>query len=113
MINLLRLSLVFLSATTIIIADSIIKKISIDQTFFEVIKNPWTILIYALYLIQIFFAILIFVYKGELAIYTNLFIIFYGIFGIIIGVFFFKETLSVVQLIGISLGLFGAILMSI
>ena len=113
MANLIRLSLVFLSAITIIIADSLIKRISTGQNFFGVIKDPWMILVYALYLIQIFFAIFIFIFKGELAIYTNLFIIFYGIFGIIIGILFFKETLSVIQIVGIGFGLIGAILMSL
>ncbi len=113
MINFIRLFLVFFSAVTIIVADSLIKKISTGQTFFGVIKDPWMILVYALYLVQIFFAIFIFIFKGELAIYTNLFIIFYGIFGVVIGILFFKETISAIQMLGIGLGLLGAILMNL
>jgi EamA domain-containing membrane protein RarD len=111
--NLIRFFLVFFSAITIIIADSLIKKISTGQNFWTVLKDPWMIAVYALYLVQIFFAIFIFIFKGGLAIYTNLFIIFYGIAGIIIGVIFFKEALSVVQIVGIILGLAGAILMNL
>jgi EamA domain-containing membrane protein RarD len=113
MTNLIRLTLVFLSALTIIVADALIKKISIGHTFFNVIKDPWMILILGLYLVQISFAIFIFIFKGELALYTNLFIIFYGILGIIIGILFFKENITLVQIIGIGLGLFGAILMNL
>jgi drug/metabolite transporter (DMT)-like permease len=113
MTNFIRLGLVFFSAVTIIIADSLVKKISAGQTFLHIIKDPWTIAIYALYFVQIIFAMFIFILKGELAIYTNLFIIFYGIFGIIIGIMFFSETITLVQTIGIAFGLVGAILMNL
>lgn len=113
MTNLIRLTLVFFSALTIIIADSLIKNISTDQTFFSIIKNPWMLLIYGLYLVQIFFTIFIFIFKGEIAIYANSFIIFYGILGIIIGVLFFKETITLLQMLGIGLGLLGAVLMNL
>ncbi len=103
----------FFSAVTIIVADSFIKQISAGQSFISIMKNPWMVLVYALYLIQIFFAILIFIFEGELAIYSNLFIVFYGILGICIGLLFFKEHLGVVQMIGICLGLIGAVLMNL
>jgi len=112
-INLIKLFLVFFSAATIIIADALIKKISDGNSFFSIIRDPWMILICGLYLVQIFAAIFVFISKGELAIYTNLFIIFYGIFGIVIGVLFFKENISTVQMIGIGFGLLGAVLMNI
>jgi drug/metabolite transporter (DMT)-like permease len=95
------------------VADSIIKKVSAGQTFVSVLRDPWMLAVYGLYLVQIFFAIFIFIFKGELAIYTNLFIVFYGIFGIVVGILYFKETLSTVQILGIVLGLSGAILMNL
>lgn len=113
MTNLLRFALVFSSALTIIVADSIIKKVSVGQSFFEVLKDPWIILVYALYFIQILFAVLIFIFKGELAIYTNLFIIFYGIFGVVVGILYFKESLTPIQAVGIFLGLLGAVLINL
>lgn len=113
MTNLLRFSLILLSSATIIIADSLIKKISTGHSLFNVIKDPWMILVYTLYLIGIFIAVLVFISKGELAIYTNLFIIFYGVFGVIIGITFFKETISTMQIAGIGFGLLGAVLMNL
>ena len=113
MTNFARFTLVFFSAVTIIIADSLVKKISDGQNFLSVIRNPWMLLVYGLYLVQIIFAIFIFILKGELAIYTNLFIIFYGVFGVIIGVLFFQEGLTTVQMLGIALGLAGAVLMNL
>lgn len=71
------------------------------------------LLVYFLYLIQIFLAIAIFIFKGELAIYSNLFIVFYGVFGVCVGVMFFGESLGLIQIAGISLGLIGAVLMNL
>jgi len=113
MTNFVRFVLVFFSAVTIIVADALIKKVSTDQSFVHVLKDPWMLAICGLYLIQIFLAIFIFIFKGELAIYTNLFIIFYGIFGVLFGLLFFHESLSFVQGVGIFLGLLGAVLMNL
>ena len=113
MVNLFRFLLVFFSAVVIIVADSLIKKVSTNQTFINVLKDPWMIIVYILYITQIYFATLIFMFKGELAIYTNLFIIFYGIFGVIIGIIYFKEAITTLQLIGICLGLAGTVLMNL
>jgi drug/metabolite transporter (DMT)-like permease len=70
-------------------------------------------MVYILYVIQIYLASYIFILKGELAIYTNLFIVFYGIFGIIVGVLYFKESITTIQTIGICFGLCGTILMNL
>lgn len=67
--------------------------------------------VYVLYLLQIFLAVPIFLHEGELAIYANLFIVFYGIFSVVFGVYFFRENLSIMQMLGIGLGLIGAVLM--
>ncbi|NTW14648.1 MAG: hypothetical protein HGA31_06535 [Candidatus Moranbacteria bacterium] len=111
MTSIIRIALICLSALTIIIADSMIKKISMGQTFSDVLKDPRMIPVYVLYLLQIFLAVPIFLHEGELAIYANLFIVFYGIFSVVFGVYFFRENLSIMQMLGIGLGLIGAVLM--
>ena len=103
---------VFLSATFIILADSIIKKVSLQGSFTAAFLDPWMLVAYVLYFVQILFAIAIFTNKGELAIYTNLFIVFYSLFGVLIGVFFFKETLSYFQLAGVLFAIMAAILLN-
>lgn len=112
MLSYFQILLVFLSALTIIIADAIIKKVSTAHTFAAAFQNPWMLLAYTLYFIQILLAIYIFVYRGEIALYSNLYVIFYGIFGVIVGVAFFQEDISAVQLVGVALGLVGAVLMN-
>ena len=111
MLNFSQIVLVFLSALTVIIGDSIVKKISIGD-FWSVLRDPWMLLVYLLYFLQIAFAVYIFIYKGELAVYANMYIVFYSILGIIFGVMFFKEGLSSIQFSGIILALIGAALMN-
>lgn len=110
--TLIRLILVIFSALLIAAADALIKVASKSANFWQTLKSPWMLLVYVLYFIQILLAIGIFVYKGELAIYTNLFIIFYSILGVALGVFYFQESLTAVQIAGIVLALFGAVLIS-
>ena len=103
---------VFLSATFIILADAIIKKVSIQGGFTAAFFDPWMLAAYVLYFFQILFAIAIFTNKGELAIYTNLFIVFYSLFGVLVGIFFFKESVSYIQMIGVGFAIVAAILLN-
>jgi len=112
MLSYFQIFLVFLSALTIIVADAIIKKVSAAHTFAAAFQNPWMLVAYALYFIQILLAIYIFIYKGEIALYSNLYVIFYGVFGVIAGIILFQESISMIQLVGVVLGLIGAVLMN-
>lgn len=110
--NLFRLVLVFLATLITIIADAIVKKISKDGGVWMALKNPWMIVVFILYFFQILSAVFIFVYKGEFAVYTNLFVVFYSIFGVTLGVLYFQESLSLAQWIGIAFSLVGVILIN-
>lgn len=102
-----------ISALLIIVADSIIKKESLSHGILGSIKTPLMFLAYFLYFVQIVIAILIFRKGGELAIYTNLYIIFYSIMGILAGVLVFSEHISIIQYIGIVFALIGAVLLNL
>jgi len=108
----LFLFLIFLSALTVVIGDSIIKHISTGSTVLASLKNPWMLLVYLLYFTQILFAIYIFIKGGELAVYANFYIIYYSILSVIFGVMFFKEGLSPTQITGIILAIVGSILIN-
>ncbi len=110
--NLAGTALIFLSALTVIVGDSIIKKVS-SGTIMDALRDPWMLVVYALYFVQILFAIYIFVYKGELTIYTTLYVVFYSILGVLSGILIFKESLSAVKGAGIILAVIGAVLMSL
>ena len=103
---------VFASAILIAVADALIKKTAVTGDLWSAVLNPWMLAICGLYLIQILIVVYVFIQKGELAIYGNIFIIFYSISMVLLGVFFFNEQLSLLQYIGIALALTGAILLN-
>lgn len=109
--NFFQIFLVFLSALTVIVGDSIIKKVS-TGTILLTLRDPLMLVAYLLYFVQIVCAIYIFIYKGELAIYANYYIVFYSILGIIFGILFFREHLNAIQMLGVVLALVGAVLMN-
>jgi len=103
---------VFASALLIAVADALIKKTGNSTTFLSATLSPWMLLICILYFIQILLALYIFINKGELALYANIFIVFYSILMVLLGIFAFKEHLTFVQGIGIVLALTGALLLN-
>ena len=112
MLGSVGIAVMFASALLVAGADSLIKKASGSATLYTVILSPWMLLICVLYFIQIVLAAYIFVHRGELAIYGNIFIVFYSILMVLFGVFFFEEHLSAYQGLGIILGLAGALLLN-
>ena len=112
MSNSLGLVVIFISALLIAGADSLIKKTSLQGSFSLAAFSPWMLVICTLYFLQILLVIYIFINRGELAIYANLFIIFYSVLTVLAGVFIFREKLSLVQGVGILLALSGAVLIN-
>jgi drug/metabolite transporter (DMT)-like permease len=112
MTGALGVSLVLGSAILVAVADSLIKRLGDSAGFMAVALNPWMLAVCALYLIQILFAVYIFTHKGGLALYGNMFNVFYTILMTSFGVFFFSEQLSGVQLLGIVLALLGIVLIN-
>jgi drug/metabolite transporter (DMT)-like permease len=101
-----------LSALLIAVADSLIKKESVGGSLLNGIFSPLMIVVYVLYFIQIIIAVYLFKHGGELAIYANLYIIFYSILCVVTGVLIFGEHISQVQGAGILLALVGAFLIN-
>ncbi len=113
MSHLIQTVLMVASALLIVIADSLIKKLSGEGSLAHIVFHPLMLLAYLLYFVQIIIAVYIFMHGGELAIYTNLYIIFYAILGVLSGVLIFSEHLSLVQGVGIIFALTGAVLLNI
>ena len=112
MLNTIQIAAIFVSALLVTAADSLIKKITLQDGFLSAITNPWILLICAFYFVQILLAIYIFVYHGDLAVYGNLFIVFYAILMVLSNVFIFGGQLSLLQYTGIFLALVGAVLIN-
>lgn len=111
MLNILQISFIILSAILVIIADALLKKISYGSVW-QVIMHPLFFIAAILYLIQIILAVYVFLYKSDLGIYAVLYVIFYAIAGIIIGILFFNEKVSLQQFIGLLLGLISILLIN-
>ncbi len=105
------LAAVFASAVLITIADALIKKVALGSGVLAALSDPWMLLICTLYLAQIVLAIYIFE-KGELAVYANLFIVFYSVLMVLFGMFFFREQLTALQAVGVVFALIGAVLLN-
>jgi|SRR6185312_3466932 len=112
MLDVVGVVIVFLSAVLIAIADALIKQTSISGKFIASALTPWMVLVCLLYFVQILMAVYIFVHKGDLAIYSNVFIVFYSILMVFLGIEYFGEQLTLVQALGVLLALAGAVLLN-
>lgn len=112
MIGTVGILLLFISALLIAIADALIKRVSASGSLLAALLDPWMLVIAALYAIQIIIVTYIFIQKGELAVYGNLFIIFYSVTMVLLGILAFGEHLTIWQGAGIALALIGAVLIN-
>jgi drug/metabolite transporter (DMT)-like permease len=112
MLSYWQIFIVLVSTVIVGVADMLIKKVASVHSFAMAIRNPWVIVAFLLYLIQVAMIVYIFVRKGDLVIYGNIFIIFYAITTALLGLLVFKERLSITQIIGIVLAVVGAILIN-
>jgi multidrug transporter EmrE-like cation transporter len=112
MLNALQVTLVLITALMIGVADALIKKIAAAPSFAQALRDPWMLAILFLYFLQVVIIVYIFTRKGDLLIYGNIFIIFYSVTTVLLGLLIFKENLSLVKIIGIILALAGAFLIN-
>lgn len=102
----------FASALLVVIADVIIKKISVTGDFMDALLNPWMVAVYILYFIQVLLAIYIFINDGGLAVYGNLYIVFYSVLMILGGFLLFKEEMTMLQMLGVVMAILGGVLIN-
>ncbi len=105
--------LILLAATAVAIADVFLKKASLSGSLGAALRSPWMLGAVGLYLFQIFFFTYVFVSGIKLSVVGILQTILYALIVLLSGVFFFKESLSTLQIIGIALGVAGVILLSL
>lgn len=112
MIGFFGVSVLFASVLVTVIADVLLKRGAENGGFLATILSPWMIVVCLLYLVQILLALYIFVHKADLAIYGNIFVVFYSILMVILGILIFKEHLTLWQGVGAALALGGIILLN-
>jgi multidrug transporter EmrE-like cation transporter len=112
MVNFIQLGAIILAGVAVLVADVLIKKISVQGNFLLALKNPWMLGILILYAAQILFFIYIFINDWQLGIVGNIEIVIYAIGVVLIGGLLFGEHFGMIQIIGIILGLGGVVLMN-
>ena len=113
MVNYLHVVAIILAGIAVAIADALIKKVAITGNFLTAFKHPLMITIILLYLAQVIFFVYVFMHGWNLGIVGNLQMVFYSISVVLMGMFFFGETLTILQGIGIFLALIGVILINL
>jgi drug/metabolite transporter (DMT)-like permease len=108
---MVRILAVVIAGILVAVADALIKRISLLGGLPEMLRSPLLVLVLALYAGQIGFFIYVFARRMELGIVGNLQIVAFSLTTLIISRFVFHETLSPIQIVGVALGLLGALLM--
>ena len=112
MVGIVGIAALFGCAVLVAAADALLKQMSASGGFYTAMLNPWMIVVCLLYFIQILLALYVFIEKGNLAIFGNIFIVFYSVLTVVLGIILFGEHLTMWQGIGIALALAGAVLIN-
>lgn len=110
--NLIQFLLVICSGIAIGLADFLIKKITLNASFWEALKEPWILGILLLYVTQIIFFVYVFAHGWKLGMVGVVQMVTYSIFVILAGIFYFGESFSTIQYIGFILALISVILIN-
>ena len=113
MVNIMQVSSVILAGVSVAIADALIKRIAVSNSFWGAIKHPWMVAIFALYVAQIVLFLYVFIHKWDLGIVGNTQMAFYSLTVVLSGIILFGETISLIQAVGIILTLVGVVLMNL
>jgi hypothetical protein len=113
MTDLNQAIIVILAGIAVAIADGILKKTAIGASLTDALKNPLTMVVVFLYLVQIVFFTFVFVNGWQLGAVGILQMVAYSVFVIITGVFIFKESFTMTQYIGFVLAVVGAVLINL
>lgn len=113
MTKIFILLLLILAVSAVAIADAFLKKAAAGESnLIAVLKSPWTLGAIALYLFQIFFFAYVFVAGYKLSLVAILQTGLYALITLGAGLFFFHESLTMIQIGGIVLTLAGVVLLN-
>jgi drug/metabolite transporter (DMT)-like permease len=113
MLKLLQISLIILAVIAVAVADAFLKKASDGGSLPRAFQSPWMIGAVLLYLFQILFFTYMFVAGWQLSLVGSLQTVFYALVVLLAGIFIFRESLSLVQGVGVLLAVGGVILINL
>jgi drug/metabolite transporter (DMT)-like permease len=111
--KLIQIALMILAVIAVAVADAFLKKASDEGSLHRALQSPWMIGAFLLYLFQILFFTYVFVAGWELSLVGSLQTVFYALIVLLAGIFIFRETLHLVQGVGILLAVGGVILINL
>lgn len=109
----MQILVIILVGASVGVADALIKKLALAESFWDAVKNPLSLAILALYALQIALFAYIFKHQWKLGIAGNVQMVFYSLTVVILGFVLFKEQITLIQGMGIGLALAGVVLMSL
>ncbi|HEV8601309.1 MAG TPA: hypothetical protein VGQ87_01785 [Patescibacteria group bacterium] len=110
--NINTLILLAFSAILIAVGDAFLKKSAVAGNFNQAMQSPWFIGAVILYFLQILLVVYLFFSNLPLGIVGTGLTFVYAIVMVLIGYFFFSERFSLIQLVGVGLGIVGVFLMT-
>lgn len=111
--KLLQILFIILAVIAVAVADAFLKKASDEGSLHRAFQSPWMMGAVLLYLFQILFFTYMFVAGWELSVVGSLQTVFYALVVLLAGIFIFRETLTLVQGVGILLAIGGIILINL
>ena len=105
--------LLILASASVAVADVFLKKASTFTDMANFLKSPWMIGAILLYVFQIFIFIYLFFSGVKLVDVGIIQIILYALIVLTSGILFFHETLTLINIIGVALGITGIVLISL
>ncbi|MCL4302513.1 MAG: hypothetical protein KJ077_42885 [Anaerolineae bacterium] len=111
--KLIQISLIILAVIAVAVADVLLKKASDEGSLHRAIQSPWMVGAFLLYLFQILFFTYIFIAGWELSLVGSLQTVLYALVVLMAGIFVFRETLTLVQGVGVLFAVGGVILINL
>ncbi len=113
MLRVVHLGLIVLAVLAIAVADVFLKRAATGQNLAGALKSPWMLGAVLLYLYQIVFVAYFFVAGWDLSVVGTLQAASYAIIVVAAGFFYFRETLTPVQVLGLVMASAGSFLLAV
>lgn len=112
-IKFIYLLLLILASASVAVADVFLKKASAFVNMADFLKSSWMISAILLYVFQIFIFIYLFFSGVKLVDVGIMQVILYALIVLTSGILFFHETLTLIKIIGIILGITSVVLIGL
>lgn len=103
---------ILLAAVACALADIFLKRATFQGNLGEALRSPWLLMAIGLYVLQAYFFIIAFLAGSKLSIMGTLLTALYTLIVLVVGVLFYRESLTQPQMLGILLAVGGVVLIN-